>query len=247
MVSFSFHKSLISWLAFPLPSSPCPLPQTCLAPPPPSQLTPLALFCTCPSLPSSFARSRLCDIQQTSRHRDTTAVVAGCYTLNINLNHPSTLLIFIQPNSKISLAGETLLEEVVVMAANVGLVKPQDHIVCVQRVGESFVIKIVSVNDSGDGVEIIRPKSLINLIRVSTPTPISTPQSTCLHCPWLPCFLLCVWSSSTFSKNLLTLTVGPRQHAELSSITTECTGPGEPGGSAQLQLGLVSMLRSAQL
>lgn len=59
------------------------------------------------------------------------------------------------------------------MAAKVGLVKPQDHIVCVQRMGESFVIKILSVNDSGDGVEIIRPKSLINLIRVSpawTPT-----------------------------------------------------------------------------
>lgn len=68
-------------------------------------------------------------------------------------------------------AGETLLEEVVVMAAKVGLVKPQDHIVCVQRMGESFVIKIVSVNDSGDGVEIIRPKSLINLIRVSNPPP----------------------------------------------------------------------------
>ncbi|KAL3153441.1 hypothetical protein ABBQ38_011776 [Trebouxia sp. C0009 RCD-2024] len=64
-------------------------------------------------------------------------------------------------------SGETLLEEVVVMAAKVGLVKAQDHIVCVQRVGESFVIKIVSVNDSADGVEIIRPKSLINLIRAT--------------------------------------------------------------------------------
>lgn len=64
-------------------------------------------------------------------------------------------------------SGETLLEEVVVMASRVGLVKPQDHIVCVQRMGESFVIKIVSVNESGDGVEIIRPKSLINLIRAT--------------------------------------------------------------------------------
>ena len=73
--------------------------------------------------------------------------------------------------TRLVIAGETLLEEVVVMAAKVGLVKPQDHIVCVQRMGESFVIKIVSVNDSGDGVEIIRPKSLINLIRVGQPFP----------------------------------------------------------------------------
>lgn len=62
-------------------------------------------------------------------------------------------------------SGETLLEEVVLMSANVGLVKPRDHIVCVQRMGESFVIKIVSVNDEGDGVEIIRPKSLVDLMR----------------------------------------------------------------------------------
>ena len=62
--------------------------------------------------------------------------------------------------------GETLLEEVVLMSAKVGLVKPRDHIVCVQRMGESFVIKIVSVNEAGDGVEIIRPKSLENLMRV---------------------------------------------------------------------------------
>ena len=63
--------------------------------------------------------------------------------------------------------GETLLEEVVLMSANVGLVKPRDHIVGAQRMGESFVIKIVSVNEAGDGVEIIRPKSLENLMRVS--------------------------------------------------------------------------------
>ena len=70
--------------------------------------------------------------------------------------------------SQTCIAGETLLEEVVLMSANVGLVKPRDHIVCVQRMGESFVIKIVSVNETGDGVEIIRPKSLENLMRVSS-------------------------------------------------------------------------------
>ena len=66
-----------------------------------------------------------------------------------------------------------MLEEVVLMSAKVGLVKPRDHIVCVQRMGESFVIKIVSVNDEGDGVEIIRPKSLENLVRVRIPPRLS--------------------------------------------------------------------------
>ena len=60
------------------------------------------------------------------------------------------------------------------MSSKVGLVKPHDHIVCVQRMGESFVIKIVSVNEAGDGVEIIRPKSLLNLMRVGI----------LLHCAW---------------------------------------------------------------
>ena len=76
-----------------------------------------------------------------------------------------------------AVAGETLLEEVVLMSAKVGLVKPHDHIVCVQRMGESFVIKIVSVNEEGDGVEIIRPKSLLNLMRVKPPAPPPPPQS----------------------------------------------------------------------
>ena len=85
------------------------------------------------------------------------------------------------------------------MAAKVGLVKPQDHIVCVQRMGESFVIKIVSVNDSGDGVEMIRPKSLINLIRVSPlPSPLPPPSHILLFCPLFVFFLhvLLLFSSS---------------------------------------------------
>ena len=77
------------------------------------------------------------------------------------------------------------------MAAKVGLVKPQDHIVCVQRMGESFVIKIVSVNDSGDGVEIIRPKSLINLIRVSA-------WNTIILSKWNTIILSKCWSCTTF-------------------------------------------------
>ena len=94
-------------------------------------------------------------------------------------------------------AGETLLEEVVLMSAKVGLVRPHDHIVCVQRMGESFVIKIVSVNAEGDGVEIIRPKSLLNLMQVRPP-PLAqfclSPQSS--YSP--P-------SSSSFPRSLLLL------------------------------------------
>jgi len=78
-----------------------------------------------------------------------------------------------------------LLEEVVLMSAKVGLVKPRDHIVCVQRMGESFVIKIVSVNDEGAGVEIIRPKSLENLVRVRIlprPSDLSDQVLSCIPC-----------------------------------------------------------------
>jgi len=78
-----------------------------------------------------------------------------------------------------------LLEEVVLMSAKVGLVKPRDHIVCVQRMGESFVIKIVSVNDEGDGVEIIRPKSLENLVRVRIPPGLSDLSDQLCSC--MPC------------------------------------------------------------
>lgn len=104
------------------------------------------------------------------------------------------------------------------MAAKVGLVKAQDHIVCVQRVGESFVIKIVSVNDSADGVEIIRPKSLINLIRVSTPTPTPHPP------PVSTLLLFSLFLSSCVSGASPLLTKVP-----------------------SVLLGFVSMLRSAHL
>ncbi|KAK9824152.1 hypothetical protein WJX72_008125 [[Myrmecia] bisecta] len=64
-------------------------------------------------------------------------------------------------------SGETLLEEAVLMSSRSGLVQPKDHIVVVQRVGESFVVKIVSVNDSGSGIAVIRPKSLVDLMKAA--------------------------------------------------------------------------------
>ena len=66
------------------------------------------------------------------------------------------------------------------MSAKVGLGKPRDHIVCVQRMGESYVSKVVSVNEAGDGVEIIRPKCLVDLMRVSPPWPLFPAEGSIL-------------------------------------------------------------------
>ncbi len=51
------------------------------------------------------------------------------------------------PNS-----GEGLLEDAVKHAASLGLVKPLDHVVVVQRVHDDFCVKIVSVARSGRGI-----------------------------------------------------------------------------------------------
>lgn len=52
------------------------------------------------------------------------------------------------------------------MTTRWGLVKPGDHIVCIQQIHDSFVIKIVSVDDAGAGIKDIRPESLVDLIKV---------------------------------------------------------------------------------
>mmetsp|Transcript_6339 Transcript_6339/g.18214 ORF Transcript_6339/g.18214 Transcript_6339/m.18214 type:complete len:686 (+) Transcript_6339:188-2245(+) len=65
-------------------------------------------------------------------------------------------------------SGETLLEEAVTMTTRWGLVKPNDHIVCIQQIHDSFVIKIVSVDDAGAGIKDIRPESLVNLIQATS-------------------------------------------------------------------------------
>ncbi len=51
------------------------------------------------------------------------------------------------------------------MAARWGLVKPHDHVVCIQQVKSAFVIKIVSVDD-GHGIADIRPQSLVDMMKV---------------------------------------------------------------------------------
>jgi len=61
-------------------------------------------------------------------------------------------------------AGESLLEEAVAMAARAGLVHARDHVVVVQMLADAFVVKIVSVDEHGYGIQAIRPKSLVDLM-----------------------------------------------------------------------------------
>lgn len=48
-------------------------------------------------------------------------------------------------------SGDQLLQEAVAMAGRVKLVKPHDHVVCVQRIHDDFCVKIISVDDMGAG------------------------------------------------------------------------------------------------
>lgn len=62
--------------------------------------------------------------------------------------------------------GDSLIEEAVLLAVNQGVVKPHDHVVTISRAGATeFMLKIVSVNESGSGLKHIRPKSLLNILR----------------------------------------------------------------------------------
>ncbi|KAK9828408.1 hypothetical protein WJX81_005360 [Elliptochloris bilobata] len=61
-------------------------------------------------------------------------------------------------------SGESLLEEAVAMASRAGLVHAKDHIVVVQMLAGAFVVKIVSVDEGGYGIQAIRPKSLVDLM-----------------------------------------------------------------------------------
>lgn len=54
------------------------------------------------------------------------------------------------------------------MASRAGLVHPNDHIVVVQMLASAFVVKIVSVNEAGCGIQAIRPKSLVDLMMART-------------------------------------------------------------------------------
>ena len=75
------------------------------------------------------------------------------------------------------IAGETLLEEAVELASSAGLVRPHDRIVIVQMVADTFVVKIITVDGDGDSIEPIRPKSLVDIIKVSRPSPAQQCQA----------------------------------------------------------------------
>lgn len=64
-------------------------------------------------------------------------------------------------------SGETLLEEAVELASAAGLVRPHDHIVVVQMVANSFVVKIITVDGDGDSIQPIRPQSLMDMIKAT--------------------------------------------------------------------------------
>ena len=55
------------------------------------------------------------------------------------------------------------------MSSRVGLTKPNDHIVVVQMLASAFVVKIVSVDEAGYGIQAIRPKSLVDLMMARPP------------------------------------------------------------------------------
>ena len=63
-------------------------------------------------------------------------------------------------------AGETLLEEAVELASTAGLVRPLDHVVIVQMVAHSFVVKIITIDGDGDSIQPIRPPGLVDMIKV---------------------------------------------------------------------------------
>lgn len=73
----------------------------------------------------------------------------------------------IQTVLAVAMTGETLLEEAVELASAAGLVRPHDHIVVVQMVANSFVVKIITVDGDGDSIQPIRPQSLMDMIKVS--------------------------------------------------------------------------------
>jgi pyruvate kinase len=49
--------------------------------------------------------------------------------------------------------GDTVLEEAVAVASRMGIVKPHDHVVAVQRIHDDFCVKIVSVDALGAGIK----------------------------------------------------------------------------------------------
>ena len=84
-----------------------------------------------------------------------------------------------------------MLGEAVGLASGAGIVRAGDHIVVVQMVQADFVVKIVSVDDDGETIAAIRPKSLLNIVRVS-PQSLAGPRGIrTSHSCMQPCAACC--------------------------------------------------------
>lgn len=64
-------------------------------------------------------------------------------------------------------SGEALLEEAVMLASNLSLVGPGDHVVVVHMMRSAYAIKIITLDDSGASIANIRPRSLLELMRAA--------------------------------------------------------------------------------
>eukprot|EP00890_Picochlorum_soloecismus_P002397 jgi/Picsp_1/3158/NSC_05998-R1_pyruvate kinase len=65
-------------------------------------------------------------------------------------------------------SGEGLIEEAVQMATTDGIIKPNDHAVIISRsLTEEYMIKVITVDETGKGIKEIRPKSLMDMIKAA--------------------------------------------------------------------------------
>ncbi|KIY96291.1 pyruvate kinase [Monoraphidium neglectum] len=69
--------------------------------------------------------------------------------------------------------GDAVLEEAILVAARLGILKPHNHVVAVQRVHEDFCVKIVSVDALGAG---IKRTTLVELQQATSTVPVVTSE-----------------------------------------------------------------------
>ncbi|KAK9862304.1 hypothetical protein WJX84_005516 [Apatococcus fuscideae] len=62
-------------------------------------------------------------------------------------------------------SGDALLHDAITMSAHNKLVGPKDHVVVVHMVHDAFIVKIVSLDDTGSGILQDQPQSLIEMAK----------------------------------------------------------------------------------
>ena len=68
-------------------------------------------------------------------------------------------------------AGDALLNDAIAMSAHNGLVAPRDHVVVVHMVHDAFIVKIVSLDETGRGILQDQPQTLIEMAKVTASLP----------------------------------------------------------------------------